>query len=176
MGDVNEDSDIDLFVVVKNGRLFTARFFLTGLLHLLGVRRHGRKIAGRFCLSFFIDDSDLCLKKIAIKDDYYLMYWCHTMIPFIDRGIIEKFETANGWVSGLKLRRDCLFLDKKPWFEWISIENLLKKWQLRRAIHKMNRLQRPHGVIINDHMLKFHDVDKREKLRKKSLFALENHF
>lgn len=166
MGRVHEGSDIDLFFVMKKGGLFTGRFFVTLLLHLLGVRRHGGKVAGRFCLSFFMDDSDLDLSKIAIENDYYLAYWCKTMIPFIDRGIIERFENSNGWVPGLKLRRDYLLPDKKPFLESISFpENFLASWQKKRILRKINRLARPHGIIANDHMLKFHDVDRRAVLR-----------
>ncbi|QQR83776.1 hypothetical protein IPJ72_01025 [Candidatus Peregrinibacteria bacterium] len=48
----NAESDIDLFIVVKPKRLWTARLLITGLLQFFGVRRHGAKVAGRFCLSF----------------------------------------------------------------------------------------------------------------------------
>lgn len=166
MGRVHEGSDIDLFFVMKKGGLFTGRFFITLLLHFLGVRRHGGKIAGRFCLSFFMDDSDLDLSRIAIENDYYLAYWCKTMIPFIDRGIIEKFESANKWVPGLKLRRDCLLPDKKPFLEsTFFLENFLAGWQKKRILQKINSLERPHGIIVSDHMLKFHNVDRRAELR-----------
>src|SRR3989338_8633583 len=64
---VDDDSDIDLFIVARAGRLFIVRSFSILILHVLGVRLHGKKIKGRFCLSFFIDDTALDLSKIAIS-------------------------------------------------------------------------------------------------------------
>ena len=45
---IDEESDIDLFVVAKKNRLFLARLALTVLTTLLGVRRHGTKHASGF--------------------------------------------------------------------------------------------------------------------------------
>lgn len=170
MDNVNEGSDVDLFFVMKKGRLFTGRFLVTLLLHVLGVRRHGDKISGRFCLSFFVDEDALLFSDIAIKDDYYLAHWCKTMIPFIDRGVGERIEAENSWIPSLKLTREYLLPQREPFFEFLFpdfIENLLAKWQKSRALKKIMKLPRPHGIIVNDHMLKFHDVDRRHELRDK---------
>src|SRR3989338_10492249 len=88
-GKVKEKSDIDLFIIAKSGRLFTVRILVTGILHCLGVRRHGKKIAGRFCLSFFVDDKNLNLEPIAIDKDVYLAYWIKNIRPVLDDGIAE---------------------------------------------------------------------------------------
>ncbi|MBI4231920.1 hypothetical protein HY605_01695, partial [Candidatus Peregrinibacteria bacterium] len=88
---VTAGSDIDLFIVAKKGRLFIVRTLVTGVLHVLGVRRHGDKVAGRFCLSFFVDDCALDLKKLAIERDIYLAFWIFSMKPVIDDGVSEKF-------------------------------------------------------------------------------------
>ena len=60
-GSADEKSDIDLFIITKNKHIWTARIFTTFFLHILGVRRHGKKISGRFCLSFFADENNLDL-------------------------------------------------------------------------------------------------------------------
>jgi predicted nucleotidyltransferase len=39
MGEADENSDIDLFIITKKGNLWTARFLVTALTSLLGVRR-----------------------------------------------------------------------------------------------------------------------------------------
>ena len=168
MGRAHENSDIDLFFVIKSSRLFTGRFLATLLFHLLGVRRYGNKISKRFCLSFFVDENELNLKKIAIQNDYYLAYWLKTLIPFIDKGVLEKLESQNQWIPDLKITREYLIPSKTTFLEKLFpnfLENFLANWQKKRALKKMNGLPRPHGVIVTDHMLKFHDVDKREVLR-----------
>jgi hypothetical protein len=168
MARAHENSDIDLFFVIKKDRLFTGRFLVTLLFHLFGVRRHGSKISTRFCLSFFIDEDELNLEKIAIQNDYYLAYWLKTLVPFIDNGTLSELENQNKWVPDLKITRNYLIPSKVSFLEKLFpsfLERFLASWQKKRALKKMNTLPRPHGVIVTDHMLKFHDVDKRELLR-----------
>lgn len=101
-GIVDEKSDIDLFVVAKKGRLFTVRFFLTLVLSLLGVRRHGKSVSGRFCLSFFVDESALGFSEIAIKKDLYLAYWVKKIVPvYGSRDVFLRFKESNQWVNGI---------------------------------------------------------------------------
>ncbi len=39
MGEADENSDIDLFIIAKKGNLWTTRFIVTFITTLLGVRR-----------------------------------------------------------------------------------------------------------------------------------------
>lgn len=39
MGEADENSDIDLFIIARKGNLWTARFIVTALTSMLGVRR-----------------------------------------------------------------------------------------------------------------------------------------
>ena len=153
-GRVNKESDIDIFVISKSGRLFFVRTFLTGFLHLFGVRRHGNKIAGRFCLSFFIDDDFLDLSKIAIENDIYLAYWLKTMIPIADDGVSADLIDNNLWARHFFENEDDFFISNKRISKKASylnkilefifggtigtfFENKLKTWQLKRAKRKI---------------------------------------
>lgn len=189
-GLVDEKSDIDLFVVARRGRLFMARIFLTGLFCLLGVRRHGKKVAGRFCLSFFVDEDFLDLSRIALQDDVYLAYWIGNLKLILDDGVGEKFFAANGW-AGSYFQSDFVFdwiapVDGflkaggrksgnifKKIMEWLLggrfgnfIESVLKKWQLKRARLKKSRVKDQSGLLIDEHILKFHNVDMRREYRR----------
>lgn len=175
-GDIDEKSDIDLFVIAKKGRLFTVRFLVTAILHVLGVRRYGNRVAGRFCLSFFVDDSNLDLKSIAIENDVYLAYWAKTMKPVIDDGASGEFLAANSWIKdyfedGTKFDVDKSYLvaEKKPRSGEKSssfFEDYFKKRQLKSARRKYEDLEDKSGTIIGDHMLKFHDLDRRKEYGK----------
>ena len=52
-GRQHKGSDIDFFIQVRPGRLYFTRFFVTTVIQLLGVRRHGQAVAGRICLNWF---------------------------------------------------------------------------------------------------------------------------
>lgn len=179
MGKIDENSDIDLFIIAKRGRLFIVRSFVTILLHIFGVRRHGKKIAGRFCLSFFIDDSSLDLSRIAIENDVYLAYWMKTLKPIIDDGVSMEFLRANSWLSDyfeniipedhVLVPEEKASTNSKKTFENMfggsvgqKLENFLKKWQTKRAHKKLGKLPDKSGIFIDDHILKFHNEDKRK--------------
>ncbi len=181
-GRVTEKSDIDLFVVAKSGRLFTVRLFSIFILHVLGVRAHGRKFPGRFCLSFFVDDSSLDLSKIAISDDIYLALWTKSILPILDDGVGDVFVAKNSWARSYFEPESRFELDKsnaiamKSTSRWILeyffsgrfgsfFENSLKKWQLKRARGKMKNFGSSASIIIDEHMLKFHHNDKRSHYR-----------
>jgi predicted nucleotidyltransferase len=79
------DSDIDLFIETAPGRLWTARILATLYFQILGVRRYGNKVAGRFCLSFFaVDGADF--GKIAIENDIYLYEWKRRLVLLAESG------------------------------------------------------------------------------------------
>jgi hypothetical protein len=80
------DSDIDLFIVSNPGRIWLVRGLITGIFHILGVRRHGEKVVGRFCLSFFITTNVLDMSQIALEKDPYLEAWAYHLMPILDRG------------------------------------------------------------------------------------------
>lgn len=180
-GKVDEQSDIDLFVIAKNGRLFTVRILVTLILHFLAVRRHGGRIAGRFCLSFFVDDSGLDLSAIAIERDIYLAYWLKTMVPLIDDGVSDELLVKNRWASRYLENRDDFFIVKKGaicsgilydilrkildgkfgnWFE-----NKMKCWQLERAGDKAKKAPDGADIVVDEHVLKFHNIDRRKEYR-----------
>ena len=181
---IDEESDIDLFVIAKKNRLFLARFALTLLTTLFGVRRHGTKTKARFCLSFYVTEDNLDLKKISREPyDIYLAYWIKTMEP-----IAGNFETyqkildlSRHWLSDYfktvqEHRR--YFRKAKPWHEqwkerfetWLdkdSWEEKAKRSQLLHAREKYLLLKDKSGTILASDMLKFHDTDERETFRTK---------
>lgn len=182
-GKVDGRSDIDLFVIAKRGRLFIVRIFVTFLLHVMGVRRYGNKVAGRFCLSFFVDEDGMDMKEIAIDNDIYLAFWMRTMVPIIDDGISGEFLDKNEWVKRYfendfamdksRVVKNSSFINKLlGWIldGWLGdkIEGVLKKWQMGRAKKKV--LEVDAGVaslVVEDHILKFHNIDRRREYRKK---------
>ena len=96
MNACHKDSDIDLFVITKPNRLWTARIFLTLALSILGQRKTATQHAGKFCLSFFISEKNLSLENIALENDIYLSYWIQTLKPILNRRrVFERFLEEN---------------------------------------------------------------------------------
>ncbi len=180
MGWPESDSDIDIFVVAKRNRLFTARFFLTLFTSLFRVRRHGDRIAGQFCLSFFVSESASDLSKLALgKEDPYLAFWTATLVP-VWSDSAKDFYKANAWVKRYfpnlvwpdaklinKHRGLCRRLRESVLSGSFGnfIEARLKNWQLRRTKNKylISRIPEKTAVVTSSTVLKFHETDRRRE-------------
>lgn len=165
LGSPKENSDIDLFIVTKSGRLFTARLWVTLWTQILGLRRHGEKIRKRFCLSFFVSEEAMNLKNITLEpEDIYLAFWLKTLVPIYGSSKSHQdFLEANNWVEdyfGGKSKSD--WSPTKGKENWL--EKKLRTWQLKRAQEKAKQLKEPSGTVINKTMLKFHNHDRRRKI------------
>ena len=179
---VKPDSDIDLFIIAKKNRLFLVRTLTTLLFQIYGVRRYGKKTIGRFCLSFFIDESHLNLSNIAITNDIYLAFWLKYQKPILDDGISNDLILANKWLKKYfddTIEYDSSFLiDNKSFIKSITqvifsgylgdlLESLLRKWQLKRSRNKSSILSDISGIKISKNILKFHNLDRRREFRNK---------
>lgn len=181
INNTSKESDIDLFIVAKKGRLFFVRFFTVALFAALGVRRHGSKIAGRFCLSFYVDETALDLEPVQDgEDDIYLPYWILTMKPLYGRETYERFVKENFWISKyfertLSMAHDywCsnvlrMFAFMKELF-WKGsfgdkIEMKFRHEQMKRHARKRDGLPSEASIVVSDHMLKFHNIDRRKDI------------
>lgn len=177
----NEQSDIDLFIVVKPGRMWLSRFIITLILQFYGVRRHGDKIAGRFCLSFFVTSEKLRMNELELKpEDPYLAYWTKNLTPIFGETTYKLFKNLNSdWLSsyGLKFTdhqlRHLFVREKramKRFGEWLfggfvgdAFEKLLKKTLKVKTLKSMNALGPESNVVVTDDMLKFHNHDRRQE-------------
>lgn len=142
------ESDIDLFVTVRRGQLWTARFFLVLLARMFGRPRPGRTRDG-ICLSFFaVENANM--NKVALSgDDVYYAYWQKQLLPLTPHPALSRRE--------------------RDWGEWIErvVERVLRWMQLKiLPAHLKSMANKGVGVVINDEFLKFHDHDKREYFRK----------
>jgi len=175
------ESDIDLFIVAKKGRLFFVRFLTVLLFGVLGVRRHGNKVSGRFCLSFYVDESALNLETIqAGEHDIYLPYWILTMKPIYGREAYERFVKENFWITKyfgrtLSTAQDFWGTHILRFFGWLKevlwrgkfgdrIEKKLSAIQMKRHARRKDELPSEASIVVSEHMLKFHNIDRRKDI------------
>ncbi len=190
---LKEESDIDVFVVARKGRLWLVRIFATLTLSVYRLRRTKTKIKNRVCLSFYVADNNLNLEKIAIKDDLYLMYWLAQLIPiydpdnlhssiqranqwvkkylpnaFVQYELSERLKICNGRIS--KFIKDLL---EKMWGSGYGDVMERQAKEAQRARMKMNygsvQNEPDTRVVVSDVMLKFHENDRRSEYRDKWL-------
>lgn len=174
------ESDIDLLIVAKPHRLFTARFIVTAVIHFLGLRRHGQKINNRLCLSFYLTSDNLNFRALAYDYDPYLVYWLATLNIMFDKSdYYQKFLKENSWLDNylvnwraLKIQESQLLAtpilhNQNPLL--LLVEYILKKFQLIKIhSHKKTRLgDGTKAVLVNDQIMKFHESDARPQLAEK---------
>jgi len=187
---VEEGSDIDVFIIIKKGRLFLARSLVTLYLGLFGLRRTKRKIKNKICLSFYVTDDNLNLQSVSIENDIYMKYWLTQLIPVFDPdNLFSSLQKANIWAKqdlpNAWQKYD--IIDRWKVQGNFKIKKLLEKiWggsygslleaqargmQLNRMkLNYMSVQNEPDTrVVVNDKMLKFHENDRREEYRDKWL-------
>ncbi len=184
-GTAKKSSDIDLLIIAKPGRIFTARFFVNGLLTIFKVKRssddsfpHDRKI----CPNYFLTEDFL---KIATKrgvalDQYCADCYSNCVLVSGSAKIFERFLVANSTL----FKRSCalvppLFkkflahrfpLKESRFFGGCQkitecffagkigdfIELKLKNWQIKRIERDPRTKQFPDLISYSDKELRFH--------------------
>jgi len=98
MKNAEEKSDLDMLLVLEQGKIFTGRILVTLVVHLMGLRRYREKIANRICLNYFITTSSLeiRLKDIFSASEYYFM------LPLFGLETFKDFQEQNSWIGEYK--------------------------------------------------------------------------
>jgi len=176
------DSDIDLFIITAQNRIWTVRFIALFFLHILGLRPgQGGKNKDKVCLSFFVTQNNLNLEKYKIcPQDNYLRFWIANLKPLYDqKKMYKKFVQKNKWANlenksyfipnyKRKVRKSIL----KPFLDLLGssvLEILAKKIQLKIMPKKLKKTacSLDSKVIISNQILKFHLNDRRLCFQKK---------
>jgi len=99
----DDKSDLDVLVVYKYGHIWTGRFLITILTHLLGVRRYNEKIKDRVCLNYHITTRSL---QIQTKD-LFSAHEYSFIIPLFDTNFFHQFCRENSWIQKMKPHYNC---------------------------------------------------------------------
>ncbi|MDD2907069.1 MAG: hypothetical protein PHH98_00360 [Candidatus Gracilibacteria bacterium] len=176
----NLESDIDLYIVSKPKTMWINRIIITLIFQILGVRKNAKKHAGRFCLSFFSTTLGMDFSNWKIENDIYLYFWILYFKPLLSyNNTYEAFlEKNSNWLDFSEYN-DIIIENKKyirykkntkenTFFLRIyeKVDYLIKIIFLPKTLKHFEKLGKPYGIIINDDLLKFHDNDIREKIKK----------
>ena len=98
LSNTDKESDLDILIVVKHGRIWTARILTILILSLLGVRRNRyEKIApDKICLNHFITDKSLYIPRKSI----YTAQLYARLVPIMgEEKLVKEFCEANSWIK-----------------------------------------------------------------------------
>jgi hypothetical protein len=136
---------------------------VTFVVHFLGKRRYGKKIADRICLNYFITDKSL---EIQLKDLFSSSEYSF-ILPIIGWSSFRKFQLENReWIQKIRpnyqldeLANLKMYSDSegaKFVRRWTSlvfssdfIEKELKEWETRRIMNDP-RTRKPGSMILAD--------------------------
>lgn len=191
LNNTHKDSDIDVLIVVRAGRIWLARFLVTMFLQFIGKRRHKNHTKDKICLNHYIIDKSL---EIKFRSLYNAQTYAH-IIPVleVESGIYKKFQKANQWLKNYLVfwpsfakategkPRHFKILKTNSLLKSIAklkevclnrkfgdlLEKILRKLQ-KRLIKKDPLTHKPGGrVTIDDTQLEFHpDSPERRILDK----------
>ncbi|MFA4954300.1 MAG: hypothetical protein WC641_03245 [Patescibacteria group bacterium] len=184
LGNARRDGDLDFFVVVRRGALWSTRFLSAGLFRLLGLlpsQKHARDTA---CLSYFVTDDALDLSAhLLAPDDPYFRHWFLSLLPLYDDGVSQDLWRANPkitsrhamarpWIAPPDLR--LAFGYRLPSGRMACaptlyrlLESPSRAFQLRWFPPGIKQLMnRDTRVVVNEQTLKLHVNDRREEYRR----------
>lgn len=174
LGSTSSESDWDMFVIVKSGRLYTARAGLLLAAALMGRLRTKRmRVApDKFCFNHYITTDGLALRHRS-------MFTAHAMawlIPVFDPyHYLRKLGQANQWIYDYSseagdsefVRRSVsysrtlsivrrileILLDT---FAGVVLERSLRVWMQRRINREPATHERGGRIVADEHELEFH--------------------
>jgi len=178
-GRTHNDSDFDVIVGVREGRVFTAWFYSAMLLQLFGWREHpGKSQSNRFGLSHFAAPGGY---KLSPPYNAYWQNLYQKLIPVMgDEEKIDQFFLANDWIEPTReYKRHKRYLGRKKSLDkryrelelggWLgdAVERLLKKWLVRRLLNPEKIGYKP-KLVYNDEKLElYRDTRRIERMLEK---------
>lgn len=98
-GNVHADSDFDVIVGARNGRIFTVRDFCVFIFGILGIRRkglaHKKNSRDKICFNHFVTSNAYRLSPPY--NDYWIMLYQSIIPVYGDEEAVKKFFAANEW-------------------------------------------------------------------------------
>ena len=169
LGQQRATSDIDLLIITDPKHMWTARTFLSAWFHLFGVRRHGKKIANRFCLNHYLANAR---EVDAERNLYKAMEYIKLRSVVYPQGI-RAFQKANEvWIKQFFPNTE--FRNIQP-AKQSKLQKILEKllsntfgyWlETRLGIWQQKRIQQDQFVFVRKDELSFHPESKHEALLK----------
>ncbi len=162
----NKNSDIDFFIIAKNKRIWTARFFVFIILKIFRQLAKPQNHIGKICPNHFITDDSL---EIIEQDPYAANLFSQNIPLFDPQNIFSKFVQKNQkWVMKFKQTFPQKFLNQKTNFNLVInkasvLENFLRKIQIKKIKQNPDFKSPNAKIVLNNTELRFHPEPKNIK-------------
>jgi len=175
-GNIRNESDFDVIVSVKKGRIFSARFFCILIFGLFGWRRkkltHDNDAKDKICLNHFITKSSYRLSPP--HNEYWKALYSNLVPLYGEVSAINNFFDKNSdWISKkIEFSDDLRFTAKKSNIfrnivEWLLngvigdiLETRLQRIQVSRIKRGLLSDDRNDRVSFTENELEFHKEPK----------------
>ena len=95
LGQQKEKSDIDLFIVTEKGFMWLTRTFISAYFQVLGLRRHGKKIANRFCLNHYVAGPKIVERE---RNLYKAVEYARLRPVIYSQGVLAFLKLNQEWI------------------------------------------------------------------------------
>lgn len=175
MNNTTEDSDFDVLIISKPGRLYTCRLFLWLISSVLGVRRKRfeKKAPDKLCFNHYLTGNKLRLTHQSI---FNAQTYINLKPAMMGREMINSFFASNLWLNdyaynfkiqnnsaGRSVKPPAIFSSIASSVEFILnsafgnyVENFLKNFQQNRIKANPATYESGGRVVFTDNELEFH--------------------
>jgi predicted nucleotidyltransferase len=95
LGNTREESDLDLLIMSKQGRVWTLRVLLSALTQAMGQRRHGSVINDKICLNQYLTDQFMEIAPKNLSNAQSLA----RLVPLFGLSEFRRFSEENDWAN-----------------------------------------------------------------------------
>ncbi len=122
---LRDGSDIDLFIITANKKIWLTRFFCITIAQMLGLRPKEGDTRDKICLNFYVSEEAMNLEGLMLREeheeakllrfsanaenrrslasfqsDIYFIYWLVNLIPIYEvDDMYKKFIWENNWIK-----------------------------------------------------------------------------
>ena len=169
-GHVKEGSDLDVYVVMRTGRIFSGRVLVSLFLEVFGVRRTAHKVQDQVCLNHFAVRDAMGFQE-DFRNPFSAWLWAR-MYPLAGHeGVVGQFYEANRWVHDFfpnlgRTNQDAAV--KAPEHQGTKVGNAIEKKLGEMQLKKIERnpLTRANTgrIVANEREMIFHPGLPEEKV------------
>ena len=151
----NKTSDIDFFIIAREGQIWTARFFIFVILKITRQLAKPHRHAGKICPNHLITHQHL---EIQEKNDYSEKLFTANKPLYDPYNLFQDFQNANAsWIKKFKKQK---IKSSRPPKAKKFLEKYLEKIQTSRIKSNPEYLTPGAKIILSDTELRFHPKPK----------------